>query len=87
MIKLIMFWVFVIPWMCLLSHRAIVIDGIDIAELPLQTLRSKSSIILQDPILFSGNNSVRLYTLLQPVFNQVPCTQMCSRSACTCFSG
>uniref|UniRef100_A0A672NI35 ATP binding cassette subfamily C member 8 n=1 Tax=Sinocyclocheilus grahami TaxID=75366 RepID=A0A672NI35_SINGR len=32
----------------------IVIDGIDIAKLPLQTLRSKFSIILQDPILFSG---------------------------------
>ncbi|XP_029438846.1 ATP-binding cassette sub-family C member 8 isoform X1 [Rhinatrema bivittatum] len=32
----------------------IVIDGIDIAKLPLQTLRSRLSIILQDPILFSG---------------------------------
>ncbi|XP_056096388.1 ATP-binding cassette sub-family C member 8 [Rhinichthys klamathensis goyatoka] len=32
----------------------IIIDGIDIAKLPLQTLRSKFSIILQDPILFSG---------------------------------
>ncbi|XP_035251927.1 ATP-binding cassette sub-family C member 8 isoform X2 [Anguilla anguilla] len=32
----------------------IVIDGIDIAKLPLQTLRSRFSIILQDPILFSG---------------------------------
>uniref|UniRef100_A0A8C2EAQ9 ATP-binding cassette, sub-family C (CFTR/MRP), member 8b n=1 Tax=Cyprinus carpio TaxID=7962 RepID=A0A8C2EAQ9_CYPCA len=31
-----------------------IIDGIDIAKLPLQTLRSKFSIILQDPILFSG---------------------------------
>ncbi|XP_041074963.1 ATP-binding cassette sub-family C member 8-like isoform X1 [Polyodon spathula] len=32
----------------------IIIDGIDIAKLPLQTLRSRFSIILQDPILFSG---------------------------------
>ncbi|XP_018415515.1 PREDICTED: ATP-binding cassette sub-family C member 9 [Nanorana parkeri] len=36
----------------------IVIDGIDIAKLPLHTLRSRLSIILQDPILFSG--SIRL---------------------------
>ncbi|XP_075043661.1 ATP-binding cassette sub-family C member 8 isoform X3 [Mixophyes fleayi] len=33
----------------------IIIDGIDIAKLPLQTLRSRLSIILQDPILFSGS--------------------------------
>ncbi|XP_044126362.1 ATP-binding cassette sub-family C member 8-like [Bufo gargarizans] len=33
----------------------IVIDGIDISKLPLQTLRSRLSIILQDPILFSGS--------------------------------
>ncbi|KAL7868121.1 hypothetical protein SRHO_G00095050 [Serrasalmus rhombeus] len=32
----------------------IIIDDIDIAKLPLQTLRSRFSIILQDPILFSG---------------------------------
>ncbi|XP_064423358.1 ATP-binding cassette sub-family C member 8 isoform X2 [Latimeria chalumnae] len=32
----------------------IIIDGIDIAKLPLQTLRSRLSIILQDPVLFSG---------------------------------
>uniref|UniRef100_A0A671Q911 ATP-binding cassette sub-family C member 9-like n=1 Tax=Sinocyclocheilus anshuiensis TaxID=1608454 RepID=A0A671Q911_9TELE len=36
----------------------IVIDGIDICKLPLQTLRSRLSIILQDPVLFSG--SIRL---------------------------
>lgn len=33
----------------------IVIDGIDISKLPLHTLRSRLSIILQDPILFSGS--------------------------------
>ncbi|XP_056408618.1 ATP-binding cassette sub-family C member 9-like [Hyla sarda] len=36
----------------------IIIDGIDICKLPLHTLRSRLSIILQDPILFSG--SIRL---------------------------
>ncbi|MEE6477405.1 hypothetical protein FKM82_011502 [Ascaphus truei] len=36
----------------------IVIDGIDISKLPLHTLRSRLSIILQDPVLFSG--SIRL---------------------------
>lgn len=33
----------------------IIIDGIDIYKLPLQTLRSRLSIILQDPVLFSGS--------------------------------
>ncbi|XP_071358348.1 ATP-binding cassette sub-family C member 9 isoform X9 [Trachinotus anak] len=33
----------------------IIIDGIDICKLPLQTLRSRLSIILQDPVLFSGS--------------------------------
>ncbi|XP_039203312.1 ATP-binding cassette sub-family C member 9 isoform X4 [Crotalus tigris] len=33
----------------------IIIDGIDIAKLPLDLLRSRLSIILQDPILFSGS--------------------------------
>ncbi|XP_061494358.1 ATP-binding cassette sub-family C member 9 isoform X2 [Rhineura floridana] len=33
----------------------IVIDGIDISKLPLDMLRSRLSIILQDPILFSGS--------------------------------
>uniref|UniRef100_G1T6V1 ATP binding cassette subfamily C member 8 n=1 Tax=Oryctolagus cuniculus TaxID=9986 RepID=G1T6V1_RABIT len=32
----------------------IIIDGIDIAKLPLHTLRSRLSIILQDPVLFSA---------------------------------
>uniref|UniRef100_A0AAR2JST0 ATP-binding cassette, sub-family C (CFTR/MRP), member 8b n=1 Tax=Pygocentrus nattereri TaxID=42514 RepID=A0AAR2JST0_PYGNA len=32
----------------------IIVDGIDIAKLPLQTLRSRFSIIPQDPFLFSG---------------------------------
>lgn len=39
---------------CNFLQGRIIIDGIDIAKLPLQTLRSKFSIILQDPILFSG---------------------------------
>lgn len=38
---------------CLHTGR-IIIDGIDIAKLPLHTLRSRLSIILQDPVLFSG---------------------------------
>uniref|UniRef100_A0A670KIW9 ATP binding cassette subfamily C member 9 n=1 Tax=Podarcis muralis TaxID=64176 RepID=A0A670KIW9_PODMU len=33
----------------------IVIDGIDISKIPLDMLRSRLSIILQDPILFSGS--------------------------------
>ncbi|XP_043569366.1 ATP-binding cassette sub-family C member 9-like isoform X4 [Chiloscyllium plagiosum] len=33
----------------------IIIDGIDISKLPLHTLRSRLSIILQDPVLFSGS--------------------------------
>uniref|UniRef100_A0A3B3E1M0 ATP-binding cassette, sub-family C (CFTR/MRP), member 9 n=1 Tax=Oryzias melastigma TaxID=30732 RepID=A0A3B3E1M0_ORYME len=33
----------------------IIIDGIDIFKLPLHTLRSRLSIILQDPVLFSGS--------------------------------
>ncbi|XP_035003071.1 ATP-binding cassette sub-family C member 9 [Hippoglossus stenolepis] len=33
----------------------IIIDGIDIFKLPLPTLRSRLSIILQDPVLFSGS--------------------------------
>ncbi|XP_031425167.1 ATP-binding cassette sub-family C member 8-like [Clupea harengus] len=32
----------------------IIVDGINIAKLPLQTLRSRFSIILQDPFMFSG---------------------------------
>uniref|UniRef100_A0A669E9B1 ATP-binding cassette, sub-family C (CFTR/MRP), member 9 n=1 Tax=Oreochromis niloticus TaxID=8128 RepID=A0A669E9B1_ORENI len=35
--------------------ESIIIDGIDICKLPLQTLRSRLSIILQDPVLFSGS--------------------------------
>lgn len=37
------------------STGKIVIDGIDISKLPLHTLRSRLSIILQDPVLFSGS--------------------------------
>ncbi|XP_075705466.1 ATP-binding cassette sub-family C member 9-like isoform X2 [Rhinoderma darwinii] len=37
---------------------SIIIDGLDIARIPLHTLRSRLSIILQDPVLFSG--SIRL---------------------------
>ncbi|CAB1346304.1 unnamed protein product, partial [Coregonus sp. 'balchen'] len=40
---------------CGRTGRQIIIDGIDICKLPLQTLRSRLSIILQDPVLFSGS--------------------------------
>lgn len=40
---------------CFSLTGKIVIDGIDISKLPLHTLRSRLSIILQDPILFSGS--------------------------------
>lgn len=36
------------------SSGQIIVDGINIAKLPLQTLRSRFSIILQDPFMFSG---------------------------------
>lgn len=42
-------------WRLLSVTGKIVIDGIDISKLPLHTLRSRLSIILQDPILFSGS--------------------------------
>uniref|UniRef100_A0A8C4PJP3 ATP binding cassette subfamily C member 8 n=1 Tax=Equus asinus asinus TaxID=83772 RepID=A0A8C4PJP3_EQUAS len=43
----------------------IIIDGIDIAKLPLHTLRSRLSIILQDPVLFSGTIRPNLAPLHQ----------------------
>uniref|UniRef100_A0A8C0QZW1 ATP binding cassette subfamily C member 9 n=1 Tax=Canis lupus dingo TaxID=286419 RepID=A0A8C0QZW1_CANLU len=44
-----------LPFVSYKSVDGIVIDGIDISKLPLHTLRSRLSIILQDPILFSGS--------------------------------
>jgi ABC-type multidrug transport system fused ATPase/permease subunit len=37
-----------------LSGGKIVIDGIDIKTIPLQELRKRLSIVMQDPVLFSG---------------------------------
>ncbi|KAK9400171.1 hypothetical protein NXF25_013190 [Crotalus adamanteus] len=48
-------WVIFISNSQLDQPRRIIIDGIDIAKLPLDLLRSRLSIILQDPILFSGS--------------------------------
>ncbi|PWN50302.1 hypothetical protein IE53DRAFT_411000 [Violaceomyces palustris] len=38
-----------------LKKGRILIDGIDISRLDLETLRSKISIVMQDPVLFSGS--------------------------------
>jgi ABC-type multidrug transport system fused ATPase/permease subunit len=38
----------------------IIIDGIDIATLGLHSLRSRLTIIPQDPVLFSGNLRINL---------------------------
>ena len=37
-----------------LASGAIVIDGVDIANVPLQTLRSRLTVIPQEPVLFAG---------------------------------
>uniref|UniRef100_A0A8C4LH64 ATP binding cassette subfamily C member 8 n=1 Tax=Equus asinus asinus TaxID=83772 RepID=A0A8C4LH64_EQUAS len=44
----------------------IIIDGIDIAKLPLHTLRSRLSIILQDPVLFSGTIRIERRRVARP---------------------
>ena len=48
-------YLFCKPSFAFLFAGKIIIDGIDICKLPLQTLRSRLSIILQDPVLFSGS--------------------------------
>lgn len=67
----------------------IIIDGIDICKLPLQTLRSRLSIILQDPVLFSGSircelsHTLFIYRDLHTLFSLSVCpwlSQLCCNS-------
>jgi ABC-type multidrug transport system fused ATPase/permease subunit len=43
-----------IPYQLLTSLNRILVDDIDISQIGLRTLRSRISIITQDPILFTG---------------------------------
>jgi ABC-type transport system involved in Fe-S cluster assembly fused permease/ATPase subunit len=50
------------------SNGRIFIDGIDINAIGVEDLRSRITIIPQDPILFTGNYKIHLIVLIVKIF-------------------